>query len=601
MASRYWQLKLFLLLTVALSLNAADVATGGKIDCGFKSAELLNATYNSIAVGRDYACAVTDDQSLSCTNPSLISGDGNYTSVAAGGSHVCALTPENLLRCWGGNETGQAGVPEGKYLAVATGLRHTCALTDQGIAKCWGDNAANQTSPPSDLPGNLTAIAAGGSHSCALTSEGDVQCWGSNSTGQVDVPTGNYTVVATGAEHTCVLFASNGTVQCHGKGYMAQVLPRVGLERYAFITAGGNATCAMTLGGNRSRCYWPTPDGNITAFRAKSPGADQAWMTLALGQSEAAETMPGRVCFLAGPAESAAFGGHVAGVAGQEVRYELPQQPEGPEEGTDPEDGTDDGGGDDEIVIDGGGSNALLIGAVAGAAVGALLLGAVIGLLLCRRRRRRRQGLTKITSGNERRKPRGSSDNVKGDAAAAWDKAGKVDMEQAMAGSIAAAAACAPGKPGQQLPAQQGPVAGTLPLSTSPYPVPPHAPAPGGPPATPSHPWQGTGPPAMPSDPWQGTCAPLAPVHPAAGGNAARGVVDAVPPLGQQEAYTAYSRRAGTPPRTGLPHPPTSAADGTAAANASPTSPGGPAASHAWRSREAEDSGALIMPPRRRR
>lgn len=128
-------------------------------------------------------------------------------AIAAGADHTCAVRANQDVICWGGNGSGQLGVPAaqtprssvpvrvtlpdgGKAKAIAAGARHTCALMTTGKIACWGDNLTaqlgrsplNAVNPNADYVVDATefatgwkgasAIAGGGGHTQALVPAG---------------------------------------------------------------------------------------------------------------------------------------------------------------------------------------------------------------------------------------------------------------------------------------------------------------------------------------------------------------------------------------------------------------------------------------------
>ena len=149
-----------------------------------------------------------------------------------------------------------------------------------------GESSASDTATP--VPGaSASLLSTGGAHACRISPEGLV-CWGADQAGQLgtgvpsggrDLPTpaaglGTDAVsVSAGTGHTCVLTPAGG-VRCAGANEMGQlgqglVNPSdlaanvVGLESgVAAVSAGGNLTCAVLVGGG-VKCWGANTNGEL--------------------------------------------------------------------------------------------------------------------------------------------------------------------------------------------------------------------------------------------------------------------------------------------------------------------------------------------------
>ncbi len=207
----------------------------------------------AVAVGRNFTCAVLEDQSARCwgfnfagqlgTGDTANRGDTAGTlpaklpdidvglgkkivSIAAGDAFVCAIISGNSVKCWGHNNFGQLGYGD---------------LENRGDAP--GEMGAYL--PPVDLgAGTVEEIAAGSAHACARFSSGAVKCWGFNLYGQlglgntanvgdqpnemgsslreVDLGPGRAVKVRASGFHTCVQLADK-SVRCWGRNYFGQL------------------------------------------------------------------------------------------------------------------------------------------------------------------------------------------------------------------------------------------------------------------------------------------------------------------------------------------------------------------------------------------
>lgn len=149
-------------------------------------------------------------------------------SVAVGTQFACAVSMDGSVFCWGLNAHKQLGLgipdsaaPEQNaahptkgltdVVEVTAGASHACARTNQGTVSCWGLNASHQCAVDSTAdivaptvvlkdgaPLMLDLIAAGGAHTCGRSPDGVPYCWGANDHQQlgVDAPASSSTPVA---------------------------------------------------------------------------------------------------------------------------------------------------------------------------------------------------------------------------------------------------------------------------------------------------------------------------------------------------------------------------------------------------------------------
>ena len=163
------------------NLNSIDLGTG--------------RTAKQIEAGRNFSCALLDDNSVKCWGVNSVGqlGQGNTTNIGGNpGEMGDALPPIDL-------GTGRTAKK------IAVGSYSACALLDNNTVKCWGDNAEGQSGQghinkigdeAGEMGDNLLAvdlgvdmtvqyISVGSSHACAVLVEGTMKCWGENNYGQL--------------------------------------------------------------------------------------------------------------------------------------------------------------------------------------------------------------------------------------------------------------------------------------------------------------------------------------------------------------------------------------------------------------------------------
>ena len=258
-----------------------------------------------VTVGYDHACGLTDDGEALCwgrnrfgqigsrgpsavTSPTSASESWRFEFVSAGRFLTCGLSGGQAV-CWGSNRFGGLGqgdfvevagpvAVEGemRFVSVSVGEEHACGLADTGQAYCWGNNhysrlgegtEQNRNSPTAVLgEHSFSTLSTGYQHACALTHDGATYCWGADYAGQIGH--GERVVRDTPTEPS----------------------PRIvaGDQRFVSLSAGYNATCALTEDGS-AFCWGvnhagtlgdgtnelrlrPTPVGGGLRFRSLSVG-----------------------------------------------------------------------------------------------------------------------------------------------------------------------------------------------------------------------------------------------------------------------------------------------------------------------------------------
>lgn len=140
--------------------------------------------------GNFTGCALTTDGHVACwgfnafgalgdgsptagyrADPEPIASTSTYVQLAIGANYACAVTTAGGLDCWGWNGYGQLG----------TTASDTC--TDPGTPSITWPCTNTPVSVP--LPMSVKAVSAGASYTCALLVDQSVWCWGANDSGQL--------------------------------------------------------------------------------------------------------------------------------------------------------------------------------------------------------------------------------------------------------------------------------------------------------------------------------------------------------------------------------------------------------------------------------
>jgi alpha-tubulin suppressor-like RCC1 family protein len=189
----------------------------------------LSSGVAAISARASTTCALMDGGAVKCWgwNATGQLGDGTSTdsnvpvnvkgltsgmeSISVGFDHACALTDKGGAKCWGDNLYGQLGngttsqseppvdvsEPASDFLDISAGDAVTCARTKAGGVKCWGLDTYGflgkvppftKRSQPVDLVGLSSGVAfleVGLDYGCTISVDGIVKCWGSNSDGQL--------------------------------------------------------------------------------------------------------------------------------------------------------------------------------------------------------------------------------------------------------------------------------------------------------------------------------------------------------------------------------------------------------------------------------
>ena len=223
-------------------------------------------------------------ESFSSNSPGQVLGHiDTHDTLSIGRQFACAVTENSSVVCWGRTDYGQTGIGIASYgqyhnmtyvdalngmgiVEVSAHLDHACGLTSQGVVYCWGSNQNGQIGngqiggnvlvpTQAVLPQGVVAksLSQGpSSHTCIISTDGDLYCWGFNNRGQVgngqicfdwngysnpcyngqtgiatpeliSLPPGvGVTSVSVGGEHTCAT-GTDGGVYCWGSDMNCRV------------------------------------------------------------------------------------------------------------------------------------------------------------------------------------------------------------------------------------------------------------------------------------------------------------------------------------------------------------------------------------------
>ena len=156
-------------------------------------------------------------ESFSSNSPGQVLGHiDTHDTLSIGRQFACAVTENSSVVCWGRTDYGQTGIGIASYgqyhnmtyvdalngmgiVEVSAHLDHACGLTSQGVVYCWGSNQNGQIGngqiggnvlvpTQAVLPQGVVAksLSQGpSSHTCIISTDGDLYCWGFNNRGQV--------------------------------------------------------------------------------------------------------------------------------------------------------------------------------------------------------------------------------------------------------------------------------------------------------------------------------------------------------------------------------------------------------------------------------
>jgi alpha-tubulin suppressor-like RCC1 family protein len=198
---------------VSPTLAFAKITAGTSFTCGIETG---GETY---CWGANSIGQIGDGGKISYGNvfvsaPQKVVGNQTFQSISLGNQFACAVTQVGQGYCWGsnstklgsGNGTSDTSAPAPMtgghtFQQIASGFGHSCGVTTAQAVYCWGSNSSGQlgsamvsgTGTPTRVGTMLAAEVAAsgigtgsGSHSCGISKDRlTVWCWGRNDKGQL--------------------------------------------------------------------------------------------------------------------------------------------------------------------------------------------------------------------------------------------------------------------------------------------------------------------------------------------------------------------------------------------------------------------------------
>jgi hypothetical protein len=162
--------------------GGSNLGLGERVDSPTPVPGLPTIQMTAILVGRDHACALTQDGNIWCWGNRNVAGVRIDPPGCAMGVSRLACPPTQVAR---------AGMT---YRAFAEGsfTNAACALDTDGGVWCWGENdrgvfPTNGAGEPVQVPGlpPIESMALSDRFACAVDYDHDVWCWGDNDQGQL--------------------------------------------------------------------------------------------------------------------------------------------------------------------------------------------------------------------------------------------------------------------------------------------------------------------------------------------------------------------------------------------------------------------------------
>ena len=299
----------------------ACALSGGTAYCwssGATPTAIAGGPYSEIAVGGEYACALTASGTPWCwsvrdsTTPAAVAGAPALHALTmasmVNGEAACALATDGAAWCWG--EVPLAGgivqtaaavdaAPGSHFAVIGVGQDVLCGVDSPGVGYCWGTNRTNSLGlgaaaadsyygapQPLATTVHFSTIANSGYGGCATGTDGNTYCWG-DSNGE---PGGDYTTVRQFPGLRAVSYSmgfQTSTVLAGGHGAWWGTAPSqdLGSEPLATVSAANLDDSGIALTSFSGTSY---PCGVATNGMAYCwsyggvPGADGHWTVHAI-------------------------------------------------------------------------------------------------------------------------------------------------------------------------------------------------------------------------------------------------------------------------------------------------------------------------------
>src|SRR3954454_24869458 len=146
--------------------------------------------FSALSVGSD-ACALDGSGAVTCWGEGLESPDGRFTSISVGRERACGVRLDGTISCW--SRGGDVEEHDGSFVTVSVGLATVCAIESDAHLECWP--AADDSDGLPAIPGTFESVDVGDERACAIRTGGELVWWTADG-GQEPSPDGTFTAVS---------------------------------------------------------------------------------------------------------------------------------------------------------------------------------------------------------------------------------------------------------------------------------------------------------------------------------------------------------------------------------------------------------------------